>query len=68
MMKEECELLEKCGFFKKYRSVDNEVCETLIAMYCKGSMMDKCKRKEYQNEHGEPPLDDMLPDGEMIVE
>ncbi len=67
-MKEECELLEKCGFFKKYRSVDNEACETLIAMYCKGSMTDKCKRKEYLKNHGESPSDDMLPDGEMIIE
>jgi hypothetical protein len=67
-MKEECELLETCGFFQKYRFVDNEACETLIAMYCKGSMMDECKRKEYRNKHGEPPSDDMLPDGEMIVE
>lgn len=68
MSKKECELLEKCGFFLKYRNYDNEACEELIAIYCKGSMMDECKRKEYLDKHGGPPSDDMLPDGEMIIE
>jgi hypothetical protein len=62
----ECELLEECGFFKKYRQYDDEACEELIAQYCKGSMKAGCKRKEYRNKNGHPPPADMLPDGEMI--
>ncbi|MBN2363883.1 hypothetical protein JXL83_07105 [candidate division WOR-3 bacterium] len=65
-MEQTCELLEKCGFFRKYQDVENEICEMLIAEYCKGSMMNECKRKEYRQKNGVPPSDDMLPDGEML--
>jgi len=64
----DCELLEKCGFFNKYRHFDSEACEELIALYCKGSLKDECLRKAYRKEHGVPPSEDMLPDGEMIEE
>jgi hypothetical protein len=28
--------------------------------------MDNCKRKEYRQQHGTPPHDDMLPSGQTI--
>lgn len=63
----ECELLEKCGFFKKYATAKELACKGFILQYCKGPKMDRCKRKEYRLKHGVPPSDDMLPSGQMIV-
>lgn len=64
----ECELLVKCGFFKKYSESRFLACQGLINRYCKGPEMDKCKRKEYRRVHETPPPDDMLPSGVMLRE
>ncbi len=65
-MENECELLNKCGFFKKYQSTKDMICKGFIAMYCKGGKMNECKRLEYRNANGVPPADDMMPSGQMI--
>lgn len=62
----ECELLAKCGFFKKYCTSHDAACRGLITQYCKGSKMAECKRKEYRMKHGAPPPDEMLPGGAMM--
>jgi major membrane immunogen (membrane-anchored lipoprotein) len=62
----DCELLENCGFFRKYQGSNEFACKAFIEQYCKGSKMNQCKRKEYRNQHGEPPSDDMLPTGGMM--
>ena len=64
---QQCELLAKCGFFKKYQEAKNLACKGFINKYCKGSDMDECKRKAYRKEHGEPPADDMMPNGMMMA-
>ncbi len=65
-MGQECELLSKCGFFKKYSESKSLACRGFIQQYCKGSMMEKCCRKQYRKEHGTPPSDDMMPSGQMV--
>ncbi len=65
-METQCELLNKCGFFNKYQSTKDMVCKGFIAMYCKGSKMNECKRLEYREINGVPPVDDMMPSGQII--
>jgi len=65
---EECSLLENCGFFKKYKETRNLACQGFINLYCKGAKMNECKRKKYKEENGQPPSDDMMPSGQMIVD
>lgn len=67
-MATECELLANCGFFRKYAKAKNLACEGFIRMYCRGAKMDECKRKQYRREHGAPPPDDMMPNGNTIRE
>lgn len=63
---EACELLDKCGFFKKY-SVGNQLaCRGFVNRYCKGELKNQCKRMEYRITHGTPPPDNMLPTGVMM--
>jgi hypothetical protein len=62
-MAQECELLSKCGFFKKYQAIKSAACKGFILQFCRGPKMDQCKRKEYREMHGVPPSDDMLPNG-----
>lgn len=62
----QCEKLETCGFFKKYQDSKSLACKGFINQYCKGSKMDDCKRKQYFEEHGKLPSDDMMPNGAMI--
>jgi len=62
-----CQLLEKCGFFKKYQNTADLACKGFIRTYCKGSMMNECKRMEYRKQHGVPPADDMMPSGHVMA-
>lgn len=62
----ECELLEKCGFFKKYQASNDLACRGFILQYCRGAKMSDCQRLKYRREHGAPPSDDMLPSGQMF--
>ena len=64
----QCELLEKCGFFLKYRNTLNLACRGFIKTYCEGEKMDECKRKAYRLQHGQAPADDMMPSGQMMPE
>ena len=66
-MEKECEMLSKCGFFKKYQGTKDLVCRGFIAMYCKGNKMNECKRMEYRKKNGVPPSDDMMPSGQFVV-
>lgn len=59
----QCELLEKCGFFGKYKETSDVACRGFIALYCKGPKLNECKRKEHRALHGQPPADNMLPNG-----
>jgi len=67
IMDNECEYLEKCGFFIKYCETKDLACRGFINMYCKGTKMAECKRQEYRNKNGIPPLDDMMPSGQLII-
>ncbi|MBU1086291.1 MAG: hypothetical protein KKD05_02100 [Candidatus Omnitrophica bacterium] len=66
-MDKECESIEKCGFFKKYKETKALACRGFVRRYCKGPQQNECKRKKYSQEHGTPPSNDMMPNGQMIV-
>ncbi len=63
----ECELLETCGFFKKYNEISEVACKMLISMYCRGSKQNECKRKEYRMSTGNPPAATMMPNGKSLI-
>ena len=63
---QECELLERCGFFLKPRESLDLACRGFVKSYCRGPLMDECRRKAYRREHGTPPPDDMLPTGQTM--
>jgi hypothetical protein len=63
-----CELLDTCGFFRKYQSSLEMACRGFINSYCHGLLMDDCKRKQFREEHGEPPHDDMMPSVSIGIE
>ena len=63
----ECDLLSKCGFFKKYMDSREAACRGFISLYCRGSKMAECKRKEFRKAHGTPPPDNMLPNGQSLA-
>lgn len=62
----QCELLERCGFFKKWASVNETACKGYKKMYCAAESPKVCRRKEYLTSRGEPPPDDMLPNGKIL--
>ena len=61
-----CELIEKCGYFKKNKDSKEAVCKGFMLMYCNGDKQNECRRKEYRKVHGAPPPDNMLPNGIMV--
>lgn len=62
----DCELLARCGFFKKFQNTLDLACRGFMNSYCRGPKMADCLRKQYRSEHGCPPDDDMLPSGQMM--
>ena len=67
-MSNKCELLTNCGFFNKYRPVNELACKWFVKEYCLGIKMDECKRKEYRIQTGELPNDDLMPNGQVAKE
>lgn len=66
-MTEECDRLPQCGFFKKYGDTIQLACRGFVSMYCKGPKREVCQRKVYMRDHGHPPVDEMMPSGQMIT-
>ncbi len=60
---ESCEFLGGCAFFNKYKEPLGAAYDGFVALYCKGQKMEDCQRRAYRLEKGEPPADDMLPNG-----
>ena len=67
-MEQECELLERCGLYKKYQPTDGLACEWFIGQYCSGLAMTKCRRKRFYLKYGMLPSDDLLPNGAVIAD
>ncbi len=65
-MDNQCELLENCGFFKKYQQTRELACRGFINLYCRGPKQRECKRRDYRFKNGTPPSDDMMPTGQLI--
>lgn len=66
-METRCELLDTCGFFRKYGETKDLACRGFAHTYCTGPKMNECKRKEYRKVHGTPPPDDMMPNGALLA-
>ena len=62
-----CQLLDKCTFYNRYKSSEDPVYKKLIASYCNGSMMYMCRRRKYYNRHGYPPAKNMTPRGYKLL-
>lgn len=62
----DCELLEKCGFFRKHQESQDMACRSFIRSFCKGPKKSECERKKFREVNGVPPDDDMMPSGQMI--
>lgn len=62
----DCELVDRCGFFRKYKDSQDLACRGFMNMYCRGAKQGDCVRMKYRKEHGCPPDDDMLPSGQTM--
>jgi len=62
-----CEFLDGCAFFNKYKEILGVAYNGFISMYCNGPKMEKCHRRSYRIEKGQPPADDMLPNGAQYI-
>ncbi len=63
-----CPNLEKCGFVKKYGETKKLAIKGFISMYCQGDKQNICERKKYKQLHNSPPSDEMMPNGNFIIE
>ena len=66
-MSQNCEMLEKCGFFMNFKGNSEVVKKGWITIYCKN--IDKslnCERKKFRQLKGTPPADNMTPTGKIL--
>lgn len=62
-----CEMLNSCGFFINFKGNSEVVKQGWIRLYCESDQKsEKCERKKIRREKGQPPPDNMAPNGEMI--
>jgi hypothetical protein len=67
VMTDQCEHLDKCGFFQNFKGNPLVVQQGWIRMYCSSKVKsDKCKRKEILKETSVSPPDNMTPTGVLI--
>ncbi|MBF0378123.1 MAG: hypothetical protein HQK72_11655 [Desulfamplus sp.] len=66
-MSENCELMEKCGFFLNFKGNSEAIKEGWISMFCKDqTKSEKCQRKIIRKKTGKPPADNMTPTGKLL--
>ncbi len=62
----DCPYFKYCGIIKKYGNSNSRVVKGFIALYCKNEKQNECKRLKYIIEHGTPPSDELMPNGQMM--
>ena len=66
-MTENCELLEKCGFFNNYKGNSEVMKAGWIKLFCENvNWSERCERKKFRKRTGQPPADNMTPNGNML--
>lgn len=66
-MSQNCELLEKCGFFINFKGNSEVVKKGWISTFCGNfNKSAGCERKKYRQRMGKPPADNMTPTGKLI--
>lgn len=66
-MLNQCELLEKCGFFLHFKGNSEVIKKGWTKSYCESKdKSEKCRRKEIRRSTGKPPVDNMAPTGTML--
>jgi hypothetical protein len=63
-----CRMRGSCGFMRQYHHKLRELTHFYRIIYCTGMKMCECKRMEYQELHGTPPSDEMMPNGMVVPE
>ncbi len=67
-MPEQCEFLEKCGFFLNYRWNTEVVKQGWVNMFCDDKEKSElCERKNARRRTGQPPADNMCPTGTLLT-
>jgi len=66
-MSEQCEFLERCGFFLNYSGSTEVIREGWVSMYCESADKSKqCERRKIREQTGQPPADNMCPTGKLL--
>ena len=66
-MSEQCDRIEKCGFFLNYEGNSEVLKRGWIKMFCVSlERSAQCKRKQVFLTTGQPPPDNMAPTGKML--
>lgn len=66
-MKDRCEHLEECGFFKRFREISEVVEKGWVNLFCQRQVNAKnCARRKFYEEKGVAPPDSLAPNGRTI--
>lgn len=66
-MIENCELLDRCGFFKSFKGNSEVMKNNWIKMFCEDKVSSEtCARKKVRTQTGMPPADNMSPSGKLL--
>jgi len=62
----DCKHLEGCAFVTKHVEQFKPHWNEFVTYYCQGIFQDVCRRRQWYEEHGEVPDDDLMPTGSRV--
>lgn len=66
-MQENCEMLDKCGFFTEFKGNSDRVKQGWIRKFCENKIKSElCERKKFRNKTGTPPPARLAPTGKLL--
>lgn len=66
-MNQQCENLEKCGFFINFKRDNEVIINDWMRIFCRNlEMSELCERKKFKKKNGRYPADNMAPTGKLM--
>lgn len=64
---EQCENINKCGFFLNYKNNSEVVKQSWVKLFCENRVKsENCERKKIMKRTGKAAIDNMTPTGKII--
>ncbi|BCR04990.1 hypothetical protein DESUT3_20590 [Desulfuromonas versatilis] len=65
-MAKDCELIDHCCFFNKFKNRQSIAWQGIFRIYCLGGLPFLCERRRFHFESGQQPSENIMPTGKLV--